>query len=136
MNVTEKVSYIKGLAEGLGIDDSTKEGKVLAAIIDVLDDIAHDLEDIDDELNDVADVMTDVEESLCMLEDDIYGDEDDCCCDDCEDMYEITCPACDNSITVDYDVISSGSITCPNCGANLEPDLSGLDDEVEEPEQE
>ena len=40
MTVAEKVSYIKGLAEGLGVDDSTKEGKVLAAIVDVLDDIA------------------------------------------------------------------------------------------------
>ena len=39
MTVAEKVSYIKGLAEGLGVDDSTKEGKVLAAIVDVLDDI-------------------------------------------------------------------------------------------------
>ena len=25
MTVAEKVSYIKGLAEGLGVDDSTKE---------------------------------------------------------------------------------------------------------------
>ena len=54
MTVAEKVSYIKGLAEGLGVDDSTKEGKVLAAIVDVLDDIALTLGDIDEELNDVA----------------------------------------------------------------------------------
>ena len=41
MNITEKVSYIKGLAEGLNLDESSKEGKVLLAIIDALDDIAH-----------------------------------------------------------------------------------------------
>ena len=96
MTVAEKVSYIKGLAEGLGVDDSTKEGKVLAAIIDVLDDIALTLGDIDEELNDVADVMTDMEESVDCLEDVVYGeddeydydDDDDCCCDDDDSCYE------------------------------------------------
>ena len=107
MTVAEKVSYIKGLAEGLGVDDSTKEGKVLAAIVDVLDDIALTLGDIDEELNDVADVMTDMEESVDCLEDVVYGDEeddyDDCDCDECcdeddydDDMYEVTCPNCGN----------------------------------------
>ena len=105
MTVAEKVSYIKGLAEGLGVDDSTKEGKVLAAIVDVLDDIALTLGDIDEELNDVADVMTDMEESVDCLEDVVYGDEED---DYDDDMYEVT---------------------CPNCGENLEFDLSCLEDE-------
>ena len=41
MDICEKVAYIKGLAEGLALDDSTKEGKVLAAIIDVLGDITN-----------------------------------------------------------------------------------------------
>ena len=126
MTVAEKVSYIKGLAEGLGVDDSTKEGKVLAAIVDVLDDIALTLGDIDEELNDVADVMTDMEESVDCLEDVVYGDEED---DYDDDMYEVTCPNCGNTITVDFDVIQSGEIPCPNCGENLEFDLSCLEDE-------
>ena len=140
MTVAEKVSYIKGLAEGLGVDDSTKEGKVLAAIVDVLDDIALTLGNIYYELNDVADVMTDMEESVDCLEDVVYGDEeddyDDCDCDECcdeddydDDMYEVTCPNCGNTITVDFDVIQSGEIPCPNCGENLEFDLSCLEDE-------
>ena len=58
MTIGEKVSYIKGLAEGLQLDDSTKEGKVLAAIVDVLGDIAENLAEVDEELDDVADVMT------------------------------------------------------------------------------
>lgn len=140
MTVAEKVSYIKGLAEGLGVDDSTKEGKVIAAIVDVLDDIALTLGDIDEELDDVADVMTDMEESVDCLEDVVYGDDeddyDDCDCDDCcdeddfdDDMYEVTCPSCGNTITVDFDVIQSGEIPCPNCGETLEFDLSCLEDE-------
>ena len=34
MEIKEKVAYIKGLAEGLGLDENDKNGKVLAAIID------------------------------------------------------------------------------------------------------
>lgn len=133
MTVSEKVSYLKGLAEGLGVDDTTKEGKVIGAIIDALNDIALTLGDIDEELNNVADVMTDLKESVNLLEDEVYGEYDDeCCCDEDDfedDMYEITCPKCGNSITVDFDVIQQGVIPCPNCGEALELDLSCLEDE-------
>ena len=37
MEISEKVAYLKGLAEGLALDTETKEGKLIAAIIDVLD---------------------------------------------------------------------------------------------------
>lgn len=135
MNITEKVSYIKGLAEGLNLDDTTKEGKILAAIIDVLDDISHQVEDIDMDLSDLTDVVTDIDEAVADLEDDFYGDDDDHCdcgCEDDDDLYEITCPKCNNSVTVDFDVIAAGGILCPNCGEPLEFDLSALEDEGEE----
>ena len=45
-----------------------------------------------------------------------------------DELYEITCPACNNTITADFDVISSGAIDCPNCGEKLEFDLSALED--------
>ena len=48
MEITEKVAYLKGLAEGLGLDGSTKEGKILSVMIDVLDDIALELQDLQD----------------------------------------------------------------------------------------
>lgn len=136
MNICEKVSYIKGLAEGMKLDDSTNEGKLLLEILDVLNDIAYQLDEVDADLNDMAEVVGDIEESLGDLEETVYGDEDDhehcdCGCED-EDMYEITCPKCDNSIVVDFDVIASGEILCPNCGEPLEFDLDGLDDEEEE----
>ena len=39
MDICEKIAYIKGLAEGLGLDENKKESKILAAIIDLLSDI-------------------------------------------------------------------------------------------------
>ena len=136
MNISEKVSYIKGLAEGMKLDDSTNEGKLLLAILDALTDIAYQLEEVDADLNDMADVVGDIDECVADLEEAVYGGDDDGHCCDCgcedEDMYEITCPKCDNSIVVDFDVIAAGEILCPNCGEPLEFDLSELEDEEED----
>ncbi len=136
MTIAEKVSYIKGLAEGMKLDGSTNEGKVINAILDVLGDIALDIEDIDADLADVSDVVSDLEESVCDLEDEVFGDAEEDSEDEEEeddgDLYEITCPNCGNSITADYDVISSGTIECPNCGETLEFDLKSLDEDDEQ----
>ena len=133
MTIAEKVSYIKGLAEGLKLNTETNEGKILAAIIDVLGDIAINIEDIDADLADLTDVVGDVEDSLMDLEDEVYGDSDDSeydgDLDDDDALYEITCPNCNNTITADYDVLANGTIDCPNCGSTLEFDLDQLDDE-------
>lgn len=133
MNISEKVSYIKGLAEGMKLDEATNEGKLLLAILDALTDIAYQLEEVDADLGDLADVVGDIDETVAELEEAVYGDDDDhdhcdCGCED-EDMYEITCPKCENSIVVDFDVIAGGEILCPNCGEPLEFDLSELEDE-------
>ncbi len=129
MTIGEKVSYIKGLAEGLSLDDSTKEGKIIAAMLDVLSDIAENLSDVDDELNDIADVMTDMEESVADLEDIVYDiddedeDDEDDFADELDELYETTCPACSNTIHFDYEQAAAGSMDCPNCGQHLEFEL-------------
>ena len=74
MEISEKVAYLKGLAEGLALDTDTKEGKLIAAIIDVLDDMSEKFVDLEDELCDVedgldavSDDLSDVEEALSAL---------------------------------------------------------------------
>ena len=42
--IREKVAFIEGLVEGLELDLTTKEGKVLDRIIDVLGDMTDALE--------------------------------------------------------------------------------------------
>ena len=46
MNLTEKISYIKGLAEGLNLDESKPEVKVINAIVELLDDMAYSVSDM------------------------------------------------------------------------------------------
>ncbi len=75
-----------------------------------------------------------VDEDLSNVEDIIYGDDDcDCCDDDCdccdddEELYEIECPACHDTVYLDEDMLSEDGITCPNCGTELEFDFDGCD---------
>ena len=136
MLVTEKVAYLKGLVEGLGIDTSSKEGKVLSAIMDVLDDLALSVVDLEDGMSEVCDQIDAVDEDLGNLEEDFYG-EDECGCgceeeDDDEDYYEVVCPKCGDTIYLDEDMIAEGSIDCPNCGENLAFDLEAMEEEEHE----
>ena len=138
MEIMEKVAYLKGLAEGMELDTEKKEGKLLAAIIDVLENVALELEDLWDEqveladgLDAVSDDLEDVEDVLFDDEDeDDYEDEDEEDFDDDEDCYATTCPTCEETIYFD------GEVICPNCGEKLEFDMSSLEEDEESEDEE
>lgn len=155
MNTSEKVAYVKGLAEGLGYDNKSKEGKILTAILDILEDVAHDIEDLEenswnlgeaidqvsDDLADVEELVYDFDDDDLEFDDDDEDEDDDECCGCCGDeeepvFYEVTCPACNNTITIDEDVLNLGSIACPNCGEELEFDGIEVDEDEDEKEDE
>ena len=128
MDICEKIAYIKGLTEGLSLDETTKEGKILSAVIDLLGDITEEICDIEDACDDMSEQIDAVDEDLANLEDVIYEDGCDCGCDcdcDCNDdeLYEIECPNCHDIIYLDEDMIDEGSIVCPNCQTPLEFDF-------------
>ena len=135
MEILEKVAYLKGLAEGLGLDADTKEGKILTVMIDILDDMALELQDLWDEqaemedgLDAVSDDLSDVESLLYETADEEDEEEDD----EEEPVYETTCPNCEEAIYFDEDILADGFVQCPNCGEKLEFDLESLADSEEE----
>ena len=143
MVITEKVVYLKGLAEGMELDTEKKEGKLLSAIIDVLEDIALELEDIHDETSELADGLDAVSDDLEDVEDVVFGEEDEDeddedseyyedDLDEDEDCYATTCPTCEETIYFDESVLEDGQVICPNCGEKLEFDTSSLDESEED----
>ena len=144
MEIVEKVAYLKGLAEGMELDTEKKEGKLLAAIIDVLENVALELEDLWDEqveladgLDAVSDDLEDVEDVLFDDEDeDDYEDEDEEDFDDDEDCYATTCPTCEETIYFDESILEDGEVICPNCGEKLEFDMSSLEEDEESEDEE
>lgn len=144
MELSKKVAYLKGLMEGLKIDDSTNEGKILGIMADILDEMAATVEDIAEEVDETVELVDTLDEDLGSLEEDFYGcDDEEFCDDDCdcddddfdfddEEMYECVCPSCGDTICLGENVIAEGSIDCPNCGEKLEFDFSDIEDSDEE----
>ena len=131
MTITEKVAYLKGLADGMKLNTETDEGKLLAAIIDTLEDMALTVSDVEDTVAELSAQVDEIDDDLGAVEEDLYGDECDCCDDDEEDdtLYEVECPSCGDVICLDDGMLEEGEIDCPNCGEKLEFDIEVEDED-------
>ena len=147
MTISEKSAYLKGLMDGLNLNTESDEGKMIAAIVDLLVDVTKKLTAVEDTTIAISDELDEIEEDLDAIEDfildedeDDYDDEDDFDWDDEDEdyddegfdfgdedstIYEVEC-ACGEIINFDEDVLEQGSMLCPNCGETLE---FSLDDE-------
>jgi ribosomal protein S27E len=140
MKNTEQVSYIRGLAEGLELDENKKEVKVLNAMISLLDNMALSISELESKVNDLGDQLDAVDEDLGSLEDDFYDseedEEDDTSTDEDSDgcYYEVTCPSCHETVCLSKDLLQNGQMECPNCGETLEFDLDEHDDSDHDPQ--
>ena len=48
MTISEKVAYLKGLAEGLNLDvEKSKEGKLISVMIGILEEVGLSIEDLE-----------------------------------------------------------------------------------------
>ena len=152
MTITEKAAYIKGLVDGLELDESAKETKVIKALVDIIDDMALSIADAEDDIAVLADEIDDIEEhldavdfDLADVEEILYEEcEDDCCdedcdcCDCCDDYdedeafeYEVECPDCGEVFCFDESVFEDDEpLTCPNCGMVI--DEIEIEDEDED----
>ena len=152
MTLSEKSAYLKGLMEGLKLNTESNEGKMIAAIVDLLGDVTKRVGDIEETTIAISEELDEIEEDLDAIEDYILDDEDEDWDDedwdeddtdelDDEDseegfefgdedttIYEVKC-ACGEVIDFDEETLEKGSIVCPNCGETLEFSLE--DDEEE-----
>ena len=135
MTISEKVAYLKGLAEGLNLDtEKSKEGKLISVMIGILEEVGLSIEDLEEnalalgeEIDVLSDDLADVE-SVVFDEDE--NDEEDY--DD--DWFEVECPTCEEPLIIDDEALAEGFIQCPNCQSKFSLDLS--DDVVEADEEE
>ena len=147
MTISEKSAYLKGLMDGLKLNTESDEGKMIAAIVDLLGDLSRKVTDIEDTTIAISDELDEIEDDLDAIEDfimdededddeyydDDEDDEDDESWDDEDEefeegfdfgdedstIYEVEC-ACGNIIDFDEETLEKGSIVCPNCGETLE----------------
>lgn len=138
MTVTEKAAYLKGLAEGLSLDENKPETKLIKAMIDVIDEMALSVADLEDDVDMIVDQLDAVDEDLSEVEDFVFGEDDFddeySSCEGCPgcggdgDYFEVECPACGEVICLDESMLDEESIECPACGETLEFDFDEIDE--------
>lgn len=137
MTVTEKMAYIKGMADSIDLNPDDKKDKLILAMVDALSELADYVTDVDDYVDQLAAQVDEIDEDLGNVEQDFYGDDCDCgCCDDdcdCCDDGDAVCPKCGAEFELDLDALENGDIiTCPECGAELNFEYVDDEDETEE----
>lgn len=141
MKLTEKMSYLQGLIAGLEIDASTKEGKALIQMSEVMAEMTLYIEDLQSQVDELTELCDILDEDLGQVEEEIFdcdnceecgecfddnNDDDNYDLDDDDELYEVTCPTCGDTILVDEGMIDEGSINCPNCNELLEFDYDNI----------
>lgn len=142
MKLTEKMSYLQGLLDGLELDTATKEGKALIQMSEVMHELVLYVEDLQSQVDELTELCDILDEDLGAVEDDFYDDEelddvdeddedeeddwDEDDFDDDDELYEVTCPSCGDTILLDEGMLEEGSLNCPNCDELLEFDFDDL----------
>ena len=138
MDLNAKAAYIRGLMTGMDFDADSKNGKVIAAMMDLLEEMAATVTEHDDALDQAFDELDAIDEDMDDLVDSIFGDDDEDEDEDEDDdgafetSYEVTCPNCGTVNIVDEDTLmDSDKIVCAECGAAF--DVEVLPDDAEMP---
>lgn len=142
MKTKEYSAYIKGLMDGVELDKTTPEGKIISALVELCSQMADEIEELTDELDIANEYLEELDEDLGSIEEIIYDecdcddeDDDDCDCgchchdddedEDDEEFYVAECPNCGGKVYFD-DTVNPEDVICPACQKPL------LDDEDED----
>ena len=127
MTITEKVAYIQGLYDGLGLDgEKSGEARILSELLDVMKEVGQRLDGVDTILDSFDEELDALGDSVADLEDAVFDDEDeedefsfDSDGDLDEDFFEIPCPTCGADLAVDDETLAAGVVDCPACGGKF-----------------
>ena len=140
MTISEKVAYLKGLAEGLNLDtEKSKEGKLISVMIGILEEVGMSLEDLEENVQALGEEIDVLSDDLEDVEDVVFDDEDEDEDEDDEaedyddDWFEVECPTCQEDLVIDQDALESGEVVCPHCGSKYALDVEDDDeDDIED----
>lgn len=123
----EKVSYLKGLVDGLKMDETTNEGRLFKAIINAMDDFAVTVDD-------VVLVQEQISEDLAEVENNVFGDYGYEQPLENTIYSEMECPYCHEKIQVDEELLDSdnNTIICPSCTKKIDVEWENKPQDVNE----
>ncbi len=139
--MSEKVSYLKGLAEGLGVDAETAQGKLIYAMMETLEAIAESGDETEQRLTELEEYVEEIDSDVSDMEEALFSDEDDEDDGDLDDededdddengdgLIEYECPHCGTVIFFDEEAFEmEEEHRCPNCHRKVLSEDEDTDD--------
>ena len=131
MGITENAAYLKGLFDGFEIDKASKEGKIIAGMLDLISDMADKIAALEADNKELHEYCEELDHDLGELEEECYydvededdysdlNDDEDFECDDDTEYFELECPSCGEVICFD-ESLDPETLVCPACGEKIE----------------
>lgn len=128
-DLRSRVAYLHGLAEGLDLNTGTVEGRVLAGVLDVLDDLAEEVGALSDLHGELADYVGEMDDDLSAVEEEVYTEPEIIFIPDEAQVEEdgvslVCCPNCGQTVSAAAGRMSAAEeeVTCPVCGCTMDAD--------------
>lgn len=140
-SLTERAAYLRGLADGMGIDREKNENRLMLEMLDLMDEMAQKINEMDADIGELEEYVEDLDSVLADVEEALFEDEDgcdccddddcDCCCgDDDDEELSFDCPHCGKTVMVKAsDIDYDESPVCQYCGQPFFTDMDEEDDE-------
>jgi DNA-directed RNA polymerase subunit delta len=147
-NLTDRASFLRGLAQGMQLNKETNEGKLISEIIDVLGEMAKEMEKLQESYDELNEYVESIDDDLADMEEVIFGDEDDEedgeeeCGEECEghddeeengETISYACPHCGHEMEFNAgDVDFDEDVLCPACKKPVFPEYEPGEDDDED----
>ena len=128
MTITEKVAYIQGVFEGLGLNERpSAEAKIISELLGVVKEMGQRLEQVSASVDGFEEELDILSSDVCALESAVYDDGD--LDGEDEDFFVIPCPTCGKDLVVDDEALEAGVVDCPACGGKFALSFEDEEDE-------
>lgn len=125
--LTDRISYLKGLAAGMKINTEKDANKLMLEMLGVMGEMAEEMQAMADAHNDLNEYVESIDDDLSDLEETLFGDDEvhgeDCDCEECagDDDFD------DDEDEEELEDDELIAYACPHCGFEIEFRASDVD---------
>ena len=128
--LTDRVSYLKGLAAGMKLNMDKDSNKLMLEMLTLMGEMAEDMAAMEEKHNDLNEYVESIDDDLADLEETLFGEDDELEDEDCEcEEFADDADEDDDEDDEDDDDLPGDLISyaCPHCGHEIEFRASDVD---------
>lgn len=128
-DMSEKVSYLQGLSEGLNITEGSPQGKIISGILNVLNEMAEEIGSMQSDFAEIREYLESIDDDLLELEETVFEE---------DEFMEILCNSCGEKLYIETDILDDEDkieVICPRCNEVVYINDGSFDFDQNSPDQ-